>query len=95
MLSRTSNPRLLLIAYAVLTGGLAWTAGLLSWMAGPEPLGYFAWVSAASVIVIASVLAISGVWTAVGMYALVFWCFHFGLVAVLATGFAEVEELSV
>jgi hypothetical protein len=29
------------------------------------------------------------------MYALVFWCFHFGLVAVLAIGFAEVEELSV
>ena len=95
MLSRTANPRLLLIAYAVLTGGLALAAGLLSPAAGPEPLGYFAWVSAASVIVIGSVLAVSGVWTAVGMYALVFWCFHFGLIAVLATGFAAVEDLSV
>ena len=37
----------------------------------------------------------SGVWTAVGMYALVFWCFHFGLIAVLATGYADVEDLSV
>src|SRR5688500_15158830 len=37
----------------------------------------------------------SGVWTAVGMYALVFWCFHFGLIALLATGYVGVEDLSV
>jgi hypothetical protein len=45
--------------------------------------------------VIGSLVAMSGVWTAVGMYALIFWCFHFGLIAVLATGYADVEDLSV
>jgi hypothetical protein len=95
MPSRISGHRLLLIAYAVLTGGLAVAAGLLSLMPGTEPLGHFTWISVASVIVIGSLVAMSGVWTAVGMYALVFWCFHFGLIAVLATGFAAVEDLSV
>ena len=95
MPSRISGHRLLLIAYAVLTGGLAVAAGLLSSMPGTEPLEHFRWISAASVVVIGSLVAISGVWTAVGVYALIFWCFHFGLIAVLATGFAVVEDLSV
>ena len=95
MLSRISGHRLLLIVYAVLTGGLAVTAGLLSSTPGTEPLGHFTWISVASVVVIGSLVAMSGVWTAVGMYALVFWCFHFGLIAVLATGSADVEDLSV
>ncbi len=95
MPSRISGHRLLLIAYAVMTGGLAVAAGLLSSMPGTDPLGHFPWISAASVVVIGSLVAMSGVWTAVGMYALVFWCFHFGLIAVLATGYADVEDLSV
>ena len=95
MPSRISGHRLLLIAYAVLTGGLAVAAGLLSSMPGIDPLGHFTWISVASVVVIGSLVAMSGVWTAVGMYALVFWCFHFGLIAVLATGYADVEDLSV
>jgi len=95
MPSRISGHRLLLISYAVLTGGLAVGASLLSSMPGIEPLGHFTWISVASVVVIGSLIAVSGVWTAVGVYALVFWCFHFGLIAVLATGYAEVEDLSV
>jgi hypothetical protein len=95
MPSGISAPRLVLIAYAAVTGALALAAGLLSSMPGTEPLGHFAWISAASVVVIGSLVAMSGIWTAVGMYALVFWCFHFGLIAVLATGFAAVEDLSV
>ena len=95
MPSRISGQRLLLIAYALVTGGLAVAAALLSSMPGTAPLTHFPWVSAASVIVIASLVTISGVWTAVGMYALVFWCFHFGLIAVVATGYASVEDLSV
>ena len=95
MPSRISGQRLLLIAYALVTGGLAVAAGLLSSMPGTEPLAHFRWVSAASVVAIASLVTISGVWTAVGIYAIVFWCFHFGLIAVVATGHAAVDELSV
>jgi hypothetical protein len=89
------HARLMLIAYALLTGGLAFAAGALAPESGLDPLGDFPWITAASLVAIGSLIAISGVWTAVGMYALVFWCFHFGLVAVLATGYVGVEDLSV
>ena len=67
MPSRISGHRLLLISYAVLTGGLAVGASLLSSMPGIEPLGHFTWISVASVVVIGSLIAVSGVWTAVGV----------------------------
>jgi hypothetical protein len=46
MLNRISGHRLLLIGYALLTGGLAVAAGLLSSMPGTEPSGHFTWISA-------------------------------------------------
>lgn len=95
MPSRISGHRLLLISYALVTGGLAVAASLRSSMPGTEPLAQFPWVSAASVVAIASLVTISGVWTAVGVYSIVFWCFHFGLIAVVATGAGGVDDLSV
>jgi hypothetical protein len=91
----TDYARLILIAYAVVTGGLALAASAAVSTPGLDPLGNFRWISAASVAIVGSLVAISGLWTAVGMYAVVFWCFHFGLIAVLATGYVAVEDLSV
>src|SRR5262245_22499324 len=91
----SAHSRLILIAYAIVTGSLAIAASLLASAAGPEPAGHFPLITVASVAVIGSLVALSGVWTAVGMYAVVFWCFHFGLVAVLAIGYISIDDLSV
>jgi hypothetical protein len=85
----------MLAAYAVSAGVLAIAAALFASEPGVDALGHFPWIAAASVAALGSFIVISGIWTAAGMYALVFWCFHFGLIAVLATGYAGIEDLSV
>jgi hypothetical protein len=87
--------RFIHIAYIVITGLLAIATTLLIPADGTDPLVHFPWIAAASIAVIGSTIWIAGVWTATGAYALVFWCFHFGLVAVLASGYVAVEDLSV
>ncbi len=89
------NARLVHILYAVTTGVLAVVTALMVPAAGADPLFHFPWIAGASVAVIASLVWLSGVWTATGVYVLVFWCFHFGLTAVLATGYVGVDDLSV
>jgi hypothetical protein len=39
-------------------------------------------------------VAIAGIWSASGVYLAIFWCFHFGLVVVLATGYITPTDLS-
>jgi hypothetical protein len=89
------HARAVQIAYAISTAALALGLVLLPANASPDPIEAFLWISAASVAVVCSLVAMAGMWTATGVYAVVFWCFHFGLVAVLGTGFVGIEDLSV
>ena len=89
------HARLFCIAYALMTGVLAGATALLVPVEAADPVPYFQWIAPASVAVVASMACFGGIWTATAVYALVFWCFHFGLVAVLGTGYAGVEDLSV
>jgi hypothetical protein len=61
---------------------------------GPDPVVHFVWIAVASIAVLGSLIAVAGLWTATGVYAVVFWCFHFGLVAMIASGFVGPVELS-
>jgi hypothetical protein len=94
-LSSARHARLICIAYALVTGVLAGAAALLIPVDTADPVVYFRWITPASIAVIASMAWFGGLWTATSVYALVFWCFHFGLVAVLGSGWAGVEDLSV
>lgn len=90
-----THARLIHIFYAVMTGVLAVAAALLVPADGSDPVRHFQWIAPASIAVMASMVGLFGIWTATSVYALVFWCFHFGLVAVLGTGWAGVDDLSV
>ena len=89
------HARLFCIAYALVTGVLAGTAALLLPVDAADPVVYFRWIALASAAIIAATACFGGIWTATSVYALVFWCFHFGLVVVLGTGWAGVDDLSV
>jgi len=88
------HDRAILLGYAGAAGLLSFATALLGSSGGPDPVVHFAWITAASIAVIGSLVAVAGVWTATGVYAAVFWCFHFGLIAVMATGFVGPAELS-
>ena len=94
-LSSARHARLICIAYALVTGVLAGAAALLIPIETADPVVSFRWIAPASVAVIASMAWFGGIWTATSVYALIFWCFHFGLVVVLGTAWAGVEDLSV
>lgn len=61
---------------------------------GVGPLANFWWIAVTSLAVVGWVVFRAGLWTATGVYAAVFWCFHFGLVAALGTGLVQPLELS-
>ena len=61
---------------------------------GLRPAADFWWIALTSLAVVGWVVVRAGLWTAVGVYAAVFWCFHFGLVAALGSGIVEPLELS-
>jgi hypothetical protein len=86
--------RLVLLAYAALTGALAVAIALFQSAGATDPLHAFAWVAGISFAATGSLVALTGVWTATGAYAAVFWCFHFGLIAPLAIGSLTPGELS-
>ena len=54
----------------------------------------FWWIALGSIVTIALLVLRTGLWTATGAYAAVFWCFHFGLIAVLASGLVQPGEIS-
>lgn len=87
--------RSVLFAYAALTGAVALATALVL----PEDgvgvsMNHFWWIALGSVGTIGSLIALTGLWTATGAYAVVFWCFHFGLIAVLGTGLVAPGDLS-
>jgi hypothetical protein len=88
------HKRLLLLAYALITGVLSIATALAMPVAASAPMDYFEWIAIASIAALGSVVAICGLWTAAGVYAVVFWCFHFGLVVVLAAGIIDASDLS-
>jgi hypothetical protein len=57
--------------------------------------GHFWWIALASLVMFGLLLLRTGVWTATGAYATVFWCFHFGLIAVLGSGLVDQTDLSI
>jgi hypothetical protein len=85
-------------AFLFVYSGAAALASLIIAMTGSaggsDPLAHFTWVAAASVAALSSQLFVAGVWSAAGMFATLFWCFHFGLVAALAMGVVRPSELS-
>jgi O-antigen polysaccharide polymerase Wzy len=81
--------------WGVLTGLVALTAAIALPAEGLDvSIGHFGWIALGSITVIALLVVRSGLWSATGAYAAVFWCFHFGLIAVLASGLIEPHELS-
>jgi len=83
----------LLLAYTVMTGVLAIALALFGSASAADPITRFGWIAAASVAVTSSLVALVGVWTATAVYAAVFWCFHFGLIATLASGYISTIDL--
>jgi hypothetical protein len=83
------------VTYAAVTG-LAAVAGALALPSEGlrVSIGLFSWVALGSLVVLVSLVWRSGLWTATGAYAAVFWCFHFGLIAMLASGLVKPRELS-
>ncbi len=80
-------------------GALAGLAALTAAIALPTEgldlsIGHLWWIALLSIAVVALLVARDGLWSATGAYASVFWCFHFGLIAVLASGLIQPHELS-
>lgn len=93
---KNSHIRSVLFGYAGATGVVALVAALAMPAEGVGvTMANFWWIALASIAVIGSLMARAGVWSATGAYAAVFWCFHFGLVAVLASGLLGPMDLSI
>ena len=86
--------RVLAMVCACLTGALAIGVALLLPRSGLEPTAHFPWIALASLATAALLIGMAGMWSATGVYIAVFWCFHFGLVVVLATGYRTQADLS-
>jgi hypothetical protein len=86
--------RLLVVIYACTTGVLAIGVALVLPHSGLEPTTHFVSIGLASIAAAGLLVAIAGVWSATGVYMAVFWCFHFGLVVVMATGYLAPGDLS-
>jgi hypothetical protein len=85
---------LLLRSYAAATAVLAIGLALFASPGPGDLLLHFGWVAVLSIAVTGSLIAIAGVWTATSVYAAIFWCFHFGLVAVLASRTVSTQDLA-
>jgi hypothetical protein len=91
----THRPRPVAFAYAGMTGLAAVTAAIALPDGGlAVSPGHFWWIALGACVVVASLVVRTGLWTATGAYAVVFWCFHFGLIGVLASGLVAPMELS-
>jgi LPXTG-motif cell wall-anchored protein len=80
---------------AAIATALAIGTALLFPADGSDPERHFRWIAPVSVAVLGMLVGLAGVWSATAVYALVFWCFHFGLVALIGSGYVEVEDLPV
>lgn len=84
----------LIRASAAVAGTLALTAALFlpAEMLTASP-GEFAGVALGSMVVLLATVLVSSPWSAAGAYAVIFWCFHFGFIAVLGAGLLRTWEL--
>jgi O-antigen polysaccharide polymerase Wzy-like protein len=82
-----------LLAYGVSAGVLALTIALFASAAATDPVIRFWWIAACSIAALGSLVALAGTWSAIAVYAAVFWCFHFGLIGSLATGYISPSDL--
>ena len=83
----------LFLVYCLVTGVLAFAIAL-SAPAGTDPVSQFAWMTAASIVAAGLLVVIARMWTASAVYAVVFWCFHFGLVAAVAVHYLPTIDLA-
>lgn len=82
--------------WSVLTGLIALTAAIALPKEGLEvSTEHLWWIALGSITVVAVLVARNGLWSATSAYASVFWCFHFGLIAVFASGLIKPHELSI
>ena len=82
-------------AWGLLTGLAALIAAIALPTEGLDvSTGHFWWIALGSITVVGMLVARNGVWSATGAYAGVFWCFHFGLIVVLASGLIQPHDLS-
>jgi hypothetical protein len=58
-------------------------------------LAVFRWIGLVSLVLTGSLVWLTGIWSATGAYVVVFWCFHFGLIAALGSGLVGPVDLSV
>ena len=72
---------------------LAVVVALFGSAGAADPMIRFGWIALTSVAVTGSLVALTGAWTATAVYAGVFWCFHFGLIATLASGYISTIDL--
>src|SRR5512138_69620 len=88
--------RALAWTYAALTGTVA-VGGALALPPGglAVSLGYFLWIALGSLAILVPLTAWNGFWSALGAYTAVFWCFHFGLIAVLGLGLVRSSDISI
>jgi hypothetical protein len=84
----------LIRASAAVAGTLALSAALFvpAEMLTVSP-GEFAGVALGSIVVLLAIVLVSSPWSAAGAYAVIFWCFHFGFIAVLGAGLLRTWEL--
>jgi O-antigen polysaccharide polymerase Wzy-like protein len=90
---RSANFRRIVLAYAGVAGVLAVSLAVFGSTPEVDATARFGWIAAASIAVTCSLVAIVGVWTATAAYAAVFWCFHFGLIAAVSTGYVSTVDL--
>jgi len=90
---RNTSFRWLVLAYAIVAGVLAVVIALFGSAGARDPIIRFAWIAVSSVAVTGSLVALTGVWSATAVYAGVFWCFHFGLIGTLASGYVSTIDL--
>ena len=72
---------------------MALAIALFGKSAGGDPTALFAWVTGGSLLAIGALISMAGMWTATAAYAGVFWCFHFGLIAAMASGYISTIDL--
>jgi O-antigen polysaccharide polymerase Wzy len=82
-----------LLAYGVSAGVLALAIALFASAAATDPVIRFGWIAVCSIAVLGSLVALAGMWSATAVYAGVFWCFHFGLIGTIATGYISPSDL--
>lgn len=76
------------VALAALAGAAALEAGI------EVSTAHWWWVALGALVLMIFLVLRRGVWSAAGAYVAVFWCFHFGLVSVLAAELVDSTQLS-